>query len=1381
MADPVPNFTLELQGDMKANWDYFKDTFDSYVTLMGYREEDRRKPAKELAALTFALPKETRIVLRNTIQWADDEDKTNPQLTLKKLGEYYQGTKNIIHERVEFNQMKKESEEKVNQWHTRCNEQGIRCEYCDKCTPQLIRDRFIVGIGDDQLMTKLVNSAVRNPRIPLTDIVVQAQQHEATTDRIQTISSTMSRLNEEVHYADSRKKHQSQPSRSRIKNTSKRCSWCAGPADHRKEDCPAKGKQCYGCGRLDHLKVACLHPNPKWRNQRQEVRHTTEYDEESYEFQNFSVDVKDDNTVHHSELKARARAVGRDNRYQHRRGKKYFAIIDIAVNGRNANFHKMKFQIDCGATCNIIPYSYLRQLGEITVNPTSSTMHMYSGDCVRPKGTVDLLCRKNGHQLSLPFFIVEGPNFDNKPPILSGTDCEILELITISADEIYTTDHITSPSVGKNHLSVQSIRSSYSDVFHGLGSIGEPVHIQMDPEVRPVQAGLRRYPVNKVPAISNRIREMIADGYLTAVSEPTPWCSPMTVVDRPGKKLRICMDPVRTLNKAIKRPIHPMPTLEENLHKLTHAKCFTLVDALSGFTQVKLDDESSLLTTMHSPIGRVRWLRLPFGISSAPEEFQRRQQDVLDGLDGVINVADDILVYGSGTSQEEAEKDHDKHLINLMNRCRERNLKLNPEKFKFKLKEVPFMGHRVTAEGLKVCKEKIEAITKMPTPEDKKAVLRFLGMCNFLAQFIPKLSETCSPLREISGASHEFSWSSVQQKAYDEVKAKVAHSCSLQYFDPTLPVTLQVDASDYGIGSALLQNGRPVAYSSTTLSKSERDNYAQIEKECLAIVHAMTRWDQWLYGHHNILVESDHKPLETIFKHPVTQAPKRLQKMMVKLSRYTFNIQYRKGSTMWLADTLSRAPLKRHETSIPEFEVFAADYMNTDSKPDRIEDHTFRLIQRATADDPVLSHLIPCIRHGWPTEKSHLPVELTPFWTYRCELIVIDGVIYKGHKVIVPAIMRPRMLEKIHAAHQGIEKSVMNATDTLFWPSIRSDIRTVCENCRVCAEYTRQHQKEPMKHHPIPCLPWQYVSQDLFHHGDHNYLVTVDHYSDYFEVDSLCDTLATTVVKATKKVFARHGSPMVCLTDNGPQFISRQYKDFCDLWNFRHITSSPYHSQGNGRAEAAVKAAKNLLKKCKDPLLGLLHLRNTPTKGHETSPCQRIFSRRTRTSLPVAESLLKPSNTSSQSVQDEIEEIRHHAKQSYDKSAGPELPELALGQKVYIRPPPTQHGKPWQHGQVIEKPAPRSYVVKTEGQSVARRNRCHLRASTTTMQPNLRPQEYVPSSDAPIEASTGVMHSPPVAVNRDNASYAAGNPVLSDAEPYKTRSGRVSKAPEKYE
>ena len=169
--------------------------------------------------------------------------------------------------------------------------------------------------------------------------------------------------------------------------------------------------------------------------------------------------------------------------------------------------------------------------------------------------------------------------------------------------------------------------------------------------------------------------------------------------------------------------------------------------------------------------------------------------------------------------------------------------------------------------------------------------------------------------------------------------------------------------------------------------------------------------------------------------------------------------------------------------------------------------------------------LILCIQNGWPETKRQLPLPLHPFWNYRSQLAYMNGVIFKRSKAFVPPVMRKRMLEKIHASHQGIEKSILNATDTMFWPAIRSDIKTACENCMKCAQYATQNQKEPMLHQPVPDLPWQMVSQDLFQHEHSNYLITVDHYSDFFEFNKLPNTLASTVIQFTKHVFSRHGTP----------------------------------------------------------------------------------------------------------------------------------------------------------------------------------------------------------------------------------------------------------------
>ena len=156
-------------------------------------------------------------------------------------------------------------------------------------------------------------------------------------------------------------------------------------------------------------------------------------------------------------------------------------------------------------------------------------------------------------------------------------------------------------------------------------------------------------------------------------------------------KVRICLDPSQTVKKAILSPVYPIPTLEENLHRFRQAKLFSTFDMKDAFQTIKLTKESSLLRAMHTPWGRYRWTRPPFGISSAPEEFQRRIHDVLFGLEGVVNIADDITIVGRGKTLSEATHDHDRIVIELMDRLSWHGLRLYIGIIKFKTCNAPFM------------------------------------------------------------------------------------------------------------------------------------------------------------------------------------------------------------------------------------------------------------------------------------------------------------------------------------------------------------------------------------------------------------------------------------------------------------------------------------------------------------------------------------------------------------------------------------------------------------------------------------------------------------------------------------------------------------------
>ena len=256
-------------------------------------------------------------------------------------------------------------------------------------------------------------------------------------------------------------------------------------------------------------------------------------------------------------------------------------------------------------------------------------------------------------------------------------------------------------------------------------------------------------------------------------------------------------------------------------------KIFSTFDIKDTFQTIKLTEESSLLTTMHTPWGRYRWTRLPFGINSAPEEFQRRIHDVLCGLEGVVNIADDIIVVGRGKTLPEATHDHDCTVIELMDRLSLHGLRLNPDKIKFKTCTAPFMGHTLTPEGLKPSSEIANAVLSMPQPHDKAATRRFLGTITYLSKFCPHLSEVVCPLRDLTHLNQEFLWADQHIEAFRQAKELVSQAPCLRYFDVTVPVVLQVDASEYGLGAMLLQPAthsanstdilwQPVAYSSSS-------------------------------------------------------------------------------------------------------------------------------------------------------------------------------------------------------------------------------------------------------------------------------------------------------------------------------------------------------------------------------------------------------------------------------------------------------------------------------------------------------------------------------------------------------------------------------------
>ena len=307
-----------------------------------------------------------------------------------------------------------------------------------------------------------------------------------------------------------------------------------------------------------------------------------------------------------------------------------------------------------------------------------------------------------------------------------------------------------------------------------------------------------------------------------------------------------------------------MVTVEDVANRLSGAKSFTSLDACSGYWQLPLDDESSKLLTFNTPWGRYQFIRLPFGISPAPEIYQRELDKLFEGVPVEI-IVDEFLIHGKD------QLEVDDKLRRVLGKSREVGLKFNPKKVKLRVPEVSSVGHLFSSEGLKPDPEKIRAINDMPPPEDKEGVLRILGTVNYLDKFIEHKADIQEPISQLTQKDAAFVWEKPQQEAFDNLKAVVTSAPALAYFNNSKETVLNVDASSKGLGAVILPDGKPTAFGSKTLTTCER-RYTNIERELLAIAWGAQKFHTYVYGR-RVIVETDHKPLESIFRKPLNDAP----------------------------------------------------------------------------------------------------------------------------------------------------------------------------------------------------------------------------------------------------------------------------------------------------------------------------------------------------------------------------------------------------------------------------------------------------------------------------------------------------------------------------
>ena len=526
----------------------------------------------------------------------------------------------------------------------------------------------------------------------------------------------------------------------------------------------------------------------------------------------------------------------------------------------------------------------------------------------------------------------------------------------------------------------------------------------------------------------------------------------------------------------------------------------------------------------------------------------------------------------------------------------------------------------------------------------------------------------------------------------------VLTSCPvLKFFNPVLPTRLSADSSSYGLGALLEQQHatewHPVAYASRLLTSAEQ-NYCQLEKETLSIVFGCERFKEYLHGR-NFEVLNDHQPLKSIFTKPLSKSPPRLQRFLLRLQQYRFTMHYLKGSKLVIPYTLSRASLPDTTPEIPENELSA--YVHSILSEIPISKTRLAQFATETANDATLQQLKTYVQAGWPNIRIDIDPSVHPFYNFRDQISVHNGLLLNGQRIIVPLNMRKEIKSVLHTSHVGIERTKARARESLFWPNINNDITEMIKNCTSCQHFQNRQPAETPLSHDVPTTPWCKVGTDLFSFRNKDYLIIADYTSKFFDISQLDDTSASTVILRSKRIFSKFAIPKIVESDNGPQFSSFQYKSFSSSWDFEHITSSPEYPQSNSFIERQIQTVKKTLNKAfhnsDDPYLALLALRTTPHSAHQPSPAARLMNRELRTILPrIGSNVQLPKRLTS-------------TPQPQHTSPPRNLPPLNIRDTVCFR----ENGVWGRKGKVIEKcPQPRSYKIQADKGTIIRRNRRHL-------------------------------------------------------------------------
>ena len=1279
--------------------------------------------------------------------------------------------------RLELMRYKQKPDESIDEFVNRCRTKARECEFSQDELSERLVELVIASTPIEAYQKDLLD---KPKGLKIEDLVDAGRKYEAILAGKQCLRTLQ---NGQV---DS------------IRKDSRQCGNCG--LRHPPKRCPAFRDACHACGTQGHWSAMCRKTKAKGTKPQQQM---PEHSKRPKDGQDHSRNYRGKSG--HQKSKSRSQEQGKSKSQQskhpsqHRskhvdeldvdvvqseHEEKELHTIQVMINSIDAvqteamttlnikcpqlgGQDRLRAKIDTGASGNILPLWKLKDLygnhWKDVLSPTRAQLAAYNNTPIPCLGSITISCQyKDSPWEKQTWYVV---NVDG-PVIVGLPTCRKLDVVTINEIHRSISEKGARPPI----QSVRDLQQAFPKQFDRIGSFKGEATLHLKDDATPSIDPPRKCSVHVQQKLEKELDQMEKNGVIKKVDHHTDWCNSLTTALKKDGSLRICLDP-RKLNQSLKRCPHKVPTLEELNPAFSQAKYFSKLDAKAGYWSVHLDEASQELTTFRSPFGRYCFRRLPFGLSVSQDIFQQRMDTIIAQVPGCVCIADDVAVFGR------TEEEHDANLWRLLEVAQKEGLVFNSAKCVVKTQSINFFGSLYTSQGICPDPSKLEDVREMPSPQNKDELQRILGMMTYLSPYIPNYAEKSAILRELLKKDVPFLWHEDHEEVFQSLKSEISKGACLQYYKPSVHTVLEVDASSKGLGACLLQDGKPIAFASKSLSEAQ-SNYSNIERETLALVFGITRFHTYLFGS-SFTVHTDHKPLEIICRKPLRSAPPRLQRLLVKIQGYDFNVLYKPGSQMTVPDALSRLPNPKKTEDVPiDLHIDEALLVqDTDDDLACFSNTKQVQLQKETSRDPTMKLLSRTIQDGWPDEIRQVPNSLRTFWSYRDELGIVNGIIFKGRQVVVPESLREDILEQLHTSHMGIERTRRLARDTVYWPGISKDIEKIVKTCQACQENQDQQHKEPLEPHDVPPTPWTKLAADLFHLDGTDFLLITDYHSKFPVIRKMHNTSSTSVSTVMREAFSMFGVPAEVVTDNGPQFSGKPFKEMCAKWNIKHTTSSPRYPRSNGLAERMVRTVKSLIKKCRqtgeDLLEAMLHLRATP-QADLPSPAEMMFGRKVKTTLP-GRSFGYPHTD----VHDQLQQRKEKMKHDHDKHAGHELPKLSIGQRVRMLNTDDNTWIPAKVSRVCEEP--RSYEVTTPNGKTLRRNRSHLRemftsqtqhdtSSTTTPDPR-----RIDLDEEEIQDEEANHHTPQ---NTDNSERTQN--IQSDRHTYTTRYGRQIHRPDRF-